>query len=75
MEDKESKVSRAKRKRLDKYIEHQLKREEKKALLEKLSKTKMDTDKFTSSKTLGKGNQFRKDRDSRSIRTRTSGKR
>lgn len=61
MGNKESKVSRAKRKRLDKYIEHQLKREEKKALLEKLSKTKMDTDKFTSSKTLGKGKQSRKD--------------
>lgn len=58
---KESKISRAKRKRLDKYIEHQLKREEKKALLEKLSHTKIDTDKLASSKNLGKGKQSRKE--------------
>lgn len=57
----ESKISRAKRKRLDKYIEHQLKRQEKKELFEKLAKTKVDTDKFTSSKVLGKGKMTKKE--------------
>ncbi|CAH6718665.1 probable ATP-dependent RNA helicase DHR1 [[Candida] jaroonii] len=61
MNEKESKLSRSKRKRLDKYIEHQLKREEKKALFEKLSKTKIDTGLLASSKNLGKGKQTRKE--------------
>lgn len=61
MNDKESKMSKNKRKRLDKYIEHQLKREEKKVLLEKLSKTKIDTSNLASVKTLGKGKLSRKE--------------
>lgn len=61
MNNKESKMSKNKRKRLDKYIEHQLKREEKKVLFEKLSKTKIDTGNLTSVKTLGKGKQSRKE--------------
>ena len=61
MNEGESKLSKQKRKRLDKYIEHQLKREEKKELLEKLSNTKMDTENLASSKTLGKGKLTRKD--------------
>lgn len=58
--EKEVKMSKAKKKRLDKYIEHQIKREEKKVLLEKLSKTKVDTAKFAPSKLLGSGKQTRK---------------
>ena len=59
--EKESKMSRAKRKRLDKYIEHQIKREEKKVLLEKLAETKVDTSMFAPSKLLGTGKQTRRE--------------
>ncbi|ODV68712.1 P-loop containing nucleoside triphosphate hydrolase protein [Hyphopichia burtonii NRRL Y-1933] len=58
---KENKLSKAKKKRLDKYIEHQIKREEKKTLLEKLSKTKIDTDLLAPSKLLGTGKQTRRE--------------
>lgn len=58
---KETKLSKAKKKRLDKYIEHQLKREEKKILFEKLSKTKIDTKTLAPSKLLGTGKQTRKE--------------
>lgn len=59
--NEESKMSRAKRKRLDKYIEHQIKREEKKVLLEKLAETKMDTSLLAPSKLLGSGKQTRRE--------------
>ncbi|CCE78848.1 Piso0_000880 [Millerozyma farinosa CBS 7064] len=59
--EKESKLSRTKKKRLDKYIEHQLKREEKKVLLQKLSQTKIDSDLLVPSKLLGKGKQTKKE--------------
>lgn len=59
--EKESKMSRAKKKRLDKYIEHQIKREEKKVLLEKLATTKIDTKILAPSKLLGSGKQTRKE--------------
>lgn len=59
--EKEAKLSRTKKKRLDKYIEHQLKREEKKVLLQKLSQTKIDSDLLVPSKLLGKGKQTRKE--------------
>lgn len=58
---KESKVGRLKKKRLDKFIEHQLKREEKKIIIEKLQDYKVDTTLMTSLKTLGKGRQTRKE--------------
>lgn len=59
--EKENKMSRAKKKRLDKYIEHQLKREEKKLLLEKLADTKFDTSILAPLKLLGSGKQTRKE--------------
>ncbi|KAF7998664.1 hypothetical protein HF325_006906 [Metschnikowia pulcherrima] len=59
--EKELKMSRAKRKRLDKYIEHQIKREEKKVLMEKLAGTKMDTRTLAPLKLLGQGKQTRKE--------------
>lgn len=59
--EKGAKLSRAKKKRFDKYIEHQLKREEKKVLLEKLSHTKVDTSLYARSKLLGTGKQSRKE--------------
>lgn len=59
--EKETKMSRAKKKRLDKYIEHQLKREEKKVLLEKLLHTKVDTSLLAKLKLLGTGKQTRRE--------------
>ena len=59
--EKEAKMSRAKKKRLDKYIDHQVKREEKKVLLEKLSHTKVDTSQYAPSKLLGTGKQTRRE--------------
>lgn len=58
---RETKMSRSKKKRLDKYIEHQIKREEKKTLMEKLSQTKMDPTLLVASKILGKGKQTRRE--------------
>lgn len=58
---KETKMSRSKKKRLDKYINHQLKREEKKVLLEKLSQTKVDSSMYAPSKLLGTGKQTKKE--------------
>lgn len=52
---KESKISRLKKKRLDKFIEHQLKREEKSKIIKNLQEYKIDTNLLTSSKILGKG--------------------
>lgn len=57
----ESKISRTKKKRLDKFIEHQLKREEKKSIIEKLQDYKIDTSLLTSSKRLGHGRQTKKE--------------
>lgn len=59
---KESKVSRLKKKRMDKFIEHQLKREEKKIIIEKLQDYKVDTSLMTSLKTLGQGRQTEKEK-------------
>ncbi|OBA24153.1 P-loop containing nucleoside triphosphate hydrolase protein [Metschnikowia bicuspidata var. bicuspidata NRRL YB-4993] len=59
--EREQKMSRAKRKRLDKYIEHQIKREEKKVLLEKLAGTKMDTRLLAPLKRLGQGKLTRRE--------------
>lgn len=59
---KESKVSRQKKKRFDKFIEHQLKREEKKVIIEKLQDYKIDTNLLTSSKNLGHGRQTKKEK-------------
>lgn len=57
----ETKTSRTKKKRLDKFIEHQLKKEEKKTIIEKLQDYKVDTSLLTSSKKLGHGRQTKKE--------------
>ncbi|KAK9389497.1 P-loop containing nucleoside triphosphate hydrolase protein [Lipomyces mesembrius] len=57
----ESKWSRAKAKRLDKYIERQIKREEKKVLLEKLADSKFDTSLLHSLKRLGTNHMSRRE--------------
>ena len=48
-------MSRLKKKRLDKFIEHQLKKEEKKEIIKKLQDYKIDTSLLTSLKKLGSG--------------------
>lgn len=58
---KETKISRIKRKRLDKFIEHQLRKEEKKEIMSKLQDYKIDTSLLTSSKKLGLGRQTKKE--------------
>lgn len=58
---KESKVSKQKKKRLEKFIEHQLKREEKKLIIEKLQDYKIDTSLMKPLKTLGQGRQTKKE--------------
>ncbi|KAL6930392.1 related to Probable ATP-dependent RNA helicase DHR1 [Hanseniaspora guilliermondii] len=55
-EHEESKISKQKKKRLEKYIEHQFEREEKKEVIKNLQKFKdLDKDMFISSKKIGLG--------------------
>ncbi|GME84585.1 unnamed protein product [Ambrosiozyma monospora] len=54
------KLSRQKKKRLDKYIEHQNQREEKQILFRKLQETKIDTSILKSTKLIGSGNKITK---------------
>lgn len=71
---KESKISRQKKKRLDKFIEHQLKREERKVIIEKLQDYKIDTSKLTSSKKLGHGKKTRKEEFAEALELERQGK-
>ncbi|KAH3668552.1 hypothetical protein OGAPHI_002306 [Ogataea philodendri] len=57
LEQHKDKISRQKKKRLDKYIEHQLKREEKELLLRKLGETRIDSSILKSAKLIGTGSQ------------------
>ena len=61
VQNSESKISRAKKKRLDKYIEHQLKREERKVLMEKLAGTHVNSALLVPSKHLGKGKRTQRE--------------
>ncbi|ODQ65758.1 P-loop containing nucleoside triphosphate hydrolase protein [Nadsonia fulvescens var. elongata DSM 6958] len=58
----DDKVSRSKRKRLEKYVEKQLKREERQVLLKKLGESTFDTSLLKSSKTLGSGRDTKKEK-------------
>ncbi|KAL6702723.1 putative ATP-dependent RNA helicase DHR1 [Coniothyrium glycines] len=55
LKEAQGKISGKKRKRLDKYIDTKLKKEENLALLKKLAEQKVDTSLFQSSKKLGSG--------------------
>ncbi|KAK9461101.1 P-loop containing nucleoside triphosphate hydrolase protein [Lipomyces oligophaga] len=57
----ESKYSKQKQRRLDKYIERQLKRDEKKIILEKLASSKIDTSVLHSLQRLGSGKETRRE--------------
>ncbi|KXT18460.1 hypothetical protein AC579_2229 [Pseudocercospora musae] len=69
----ESKVSAKKRKRLDKYIDTKLKKEENLELLKKLAAQKVDTSLLQSSKKLGRTNETKRERFSRALAEKNAG--
>ena len=69
----ESKGSSKKRKRLDKYIETKLKKDENAELLRKLEGQKVDTSFLRSSKTLGRVHESQRERLSRALREQQAG--
>ncbi|KAJ4287581.1 putative ATP-dependent RNA helicase DHR1 [Kalmusia sp. IMI 367209] len=60
--ESKGKMSGKKKKRLDKYIDTKLKKEENLVLLKKLAEQKVDTSLFQSSKTLGRGEAAKRQR-------------
>ncbi|PPJ58872.1 hypothetical protein CBER1_04431 [Cercospora berteroae] len=69
----ESKISSKKRKRLDKYIETKLKKEENQELLRKLAAQKVDTSLLRSSKQLSRMNETRKEQLQRALKEKEAG--
>ncbi|KAI1214813.1 P-loop containing nucleoside triphosphate hydrolase protein [Annulohypoxylon truncatum] len=67
------KVSGKKAKRLEKYIENKLKKDENRVLLAELAKNKIDTTLFSSSRTLGQGKETKRQALSRAFRERQAG--
>jgi ATP-dependent RNA helicase DHX37/DHR1 len=75
-EDLESqgiKVSSKKAKRLEKYLENKLKKDENRILLEKVAKSTTDTSLFQSSRRLGQGRETKRERLGRALRDRQAG--
>lgn len=69
----ETKVSAKKRKRLDKYIDTKLKKEENLDLLKKLAAQKVDTSLLQSAKKLGRVNETKRERFSRTLQEQRAG--
>ncbi|KAJ6438393.1 DEAH-box RNA helicase [Purpureocillium lavendulum] len=67
------KVSGKKAKRLEKYIDNKLRKDENRELLAKLAARKVDTSLFTSSKALGQGRETKKQQISRALREKRAG--
>ena len=67
------KISSKKQKRLDKYIETKLKKDENAALIRKLAETKVDTSLFQSSKKLGRVTESKREILSRALREKAAG--
>jgi len=67
------KVSSKKAKRLEKYIENKLKKDENRELLQKLAANKVDTSLFSSSRALGQGKETKREAMSRVLREREAG--
>ncbi|KAL2264297.1 hypothetical protein VTK26DRAFT_7902 [Humicola hyalothermophila] len=67
------KVSSKKAKRLEKYIENKLKKDENRELLAKLAANKIDTSLFTSAKSLGQTKETKREALRRSIREQNAG--
>ncbi|KFA62110.1 hypothetical protein S40285_01700 [Stachybotrys chlorohalonatus IBT 40285] len=68
-----SKVSGKKAKRLEKYIENKLKKDENRELLAKLADRKIDTSLFKSSKSLGQGHETKRQASSRALQEQKAG--
>lgn len=67
------KVSGKKAKRLDKYIENKLKKDENRELLAKLAETAVDTSLFTSSRSLGHNRETKREALSRALKEKKAG--
>lgn len=67
------KVSGKKAKRLDKYIENKLKKDENRELLAKLAETAVDTSLFTSSRALGHNRETKRESLIRALREKQAG--
>ena len=68
-----SKVTSKKRKRLDKYVDTKLKKEENLELLKKLARGRVDTSLLQSSKQLGRVQETKRERIGRALRERAAG--
>ncbi len=66
-------VSGKKAKRLEKYIDNKLKKDENRALLTKLAQSKIDTSLFQSSRSLGQGKETKRQALSRALREKDAG--
>jgi ATP-dependent RNA helicase DHX37/DHR1 len=71
--ESQGKISGKKKKRLDKYVDTKLKKEENLALLKKLASTKVDTSLFQSSKKLGSGSDSKREALRRALAERKAG--
>ncbi|KAH3965535.1 hypothetical protein HBH64_121950 [Parastagonospora nodorum] len=71
--ESQGKISGKKKKRLDKYVDTKLKKEENLALLKKLAATRVDTSLFQSSKKLGSGSDSKKEALRRALAERKAG--
>ncbi|KAI0898080.1 P-loop containing nucleoside triphosphate hydrolase protein [Annulohypoxylon nitens] len=69
----EVKVSGKKAKRLEKYIDNKLRKDENRVLLAELAKNKIDTSLFSSSRILGQGKETKRQALSRALRERKAG--
>src|SRR5690625_2400348 len=67
------KVSGKKAKRLEKYIDNKLRKDENRDLLAKLAARKVDTSLFSSSRSLGQGRETKKQLISRALREKRAG--
>ncbi|KAL7625137.1 putative ATP-dependent RNA helicase DHR1 [Parahypoxylon ruwenzoriense] len=69
----QDKVSGKKAKRLEKYIDNKLKKDENRVLLAELAKNKIDTSLFSSTRSLGQGKETKRQALSRALRERQAG--
>lgn len=73
LRDQGVKVSSKKSKRLDKYIENKLKKDENRELLAKLAETRVDTSLFASSRSLGHNRETTRDALARALKETQAG--
>lgn len=68
-----TKISSKKAKRLEKYIETKLKKDENRELISKLAKSRTDTSLYSSSSKLGQGRETKRERLGRALKDRNAG--